>query len=204
MLLQENGARFCTEGKVFTIGGIICANDESEYAGLCGTVMEIRSGDDRETENDTPDIYCAFDPPTSENMVLELEGRFSALYGETKTMDDITLDSVIMAPEMLEPVPAREPESTGNLLTLTCLEDQIDHVDGVTLAISNDMGVLLRKMLENLEEYDDPPVLTRVEKTISGFLFAYGGRDNQEDGPCVVYIVSETPVLPAKNKEEMK
>lgn len=32
----------------------------------------------------------------------------------------------------------------------------------------------------------------------------YGGRDNQEDGPCVVYIVSETPVLPAKNKEEMK
>ena len=84
------------------------------------------------------------------------------------------------------------------------MEDQIDHVDGVTLAISNDMGVLLRKMLENLEEYDDLPVLTRVEKTISGFLFAYGGRDNQEDGPCVVYIVSETPVLPAKNKEEMK
>ena len=57
MLLQENGTHFCTEGKVFTIGGIICANDESEYAGLCGTVMEIRSGDDRETENDTPDIY---------------------------------------------------------------------------------------------------------------------------------------------------
>ena len=50
MLLQENGTHFCTEGKVFTIGGIICANDESEYAGLCGTVMEIRSGDDRETE----------------------------------------------------------------------------------------------------------------------------------------------------------
>ena len=103
MILQENGTRFCTEGKVFTIGGIICANDESEYAGLCGTVMEIRSGDDCETENDTPDIYCAFDPPASEDMVLELEDRLSALYGEPKTMDDITLDSVIMAPEMLEP-----------------------------------------------------------------------------------------------------
>ena len=56
MILQENGTRFCTEGKVFTIGGIICANDESEYAGLCGTVTEIRSGDDHETENDPPDI----------------------------------------------------------------------------------------------------------------------------------------------------
>lgn len=93
MILQENGARFCTEGKVFTIGGIICANDESEYAGLCGTVMEIRSGDDHETENDTPDIYCAFDPPTSKDMVLELEGRFSALYGEPKTMADIALET---------------------------------------------------------------------------------------------------------------
>lgn len=111
MILQENGARFCTEGKVFTIGGIICANDESEYAGLCGTVMEIRSGDDCETENDTPDIYCAFDPPTSEDIVLELEGRFSALYGEPKTMDDITLDSVIMAPEMLES--SAEPPAEG-------------------------------------------------------------------------------------------
>lgn len=125
-------------------------------------------------------------------------------YRQDMQLEEISLDCVIMSPEMLEPVPAREPESIGNQLTLTCLEDQIDHVDGVTLAISNDMGVLLRKMLENLEEYDDPPVLTRVEKTISGFLFAYGGRDNQEDGPCVVYIVSETPVLPAKNKEEMK
>lgn len=118
MILQENGACFCTEGKVFTIGGIICANDESEYAGLCGTVMEIHSGDDCETENDTPDIYCAFDPPTSENMVLEMEGRFSVLYGEPKTMADITLDSVIMAPEMLEPsaeLPAEGVDLSGKM-----------------------------------------------------------------------------------------
>lgn len=169
MVIRKKGSVFFIDGKEFKIGGGVFANDESEYMGLYGTVTEIRTDEDRETENDTPDIYCEF-----------------------------------MSPEMLEPVPAREPESIGNQLTLTCLEDQIDHVDGVTLAISNDMGVLLRKMLENLEEYDDPPVLTRVEKTISGFLFAYGGRDNQEDGPCVVYIVSETPVLPAKNKEEMK
>ena len=78
MILQENGTRFCTEGKVFTIGGIICANDESEYAGLCGTVMEIRSGDDCETENNTPDIYCAFDPPTSENTVVLWDVRMTS------------------------------------------------------------------------------------------------------------------------------
>ena len=204
MVIRKKGSAFFIDGKEFKIGGGVFANDESEYMGLYGTVTEIRTDEDRETENDTPDIYCEFMSPDSVAMAAELETRFSDLYRQDMQLEAISLDCVIMSPEMLEPVPAREPESTGNLLTLTCLEDQIDHVDGVTLAISNDMGVLLRKMLENLEEYDDPPVLTRVEKTISGFLFAYGGRDNQEDGPCVVYIVSETPVLPAKNKEEMK
>ena len=43
--------------------------------------------------------------------MLELESRFSALYGEPKTMDDIALDSVIMAPEMLEP--SAEPPAEG-------------------------------------------------------------------------------------------
>ena len=155
---------------------------------------------------DTRQDYEELDSAISSGLYLKdvMNRQGENFYYMHMQLEEISLDCVIMSPEMLEPVPAREPESIGNQLTLTCLEDQIDHVDGVTLAISNDMGVLLRKMLENLEEYDDPPVLTRVEKTISGFLFAYGGRDNQEDGPCVVYIVSETPVLPAKNKEEMK
>lgn len=104
MLLQENCTRFCVDEKVFTVGGRVMANDASEYAGLCGTVAEIRSGADRETENDTPDIYCDFEPPASEEMLRELEARFSDLYGETKTIDDISLDCVIMSPDMLEPL----------------------------------------------------------------------------------------------------
>lgn len=43
--------------------------------------------------------------------MLELEGRFSALYGEPKTMADIALDNVIMAPEMLGP--SAEPLAEG-------------------------------------------------------------------------------------------
>ena len=104
MLLQENRTRFCVDEKVFTVGGRVMANDASEYAGLCGTVAEIRSGADRETENDTPDIYCDFEPPASEEMLRELEARFSDLYGETKTIDDISLDCVIMSPDILEPL----------------------------------------------------------------------------------------------------
>ena len=100
MILRENGTRFCADGKVFTIS----ANGESEYEGLFGTITEIRSGADRETENDVPDIYCDFEIPASEEMLRELEARFSDLYGETKTIDDISLDCVIMSPDMLEPL----------------------------------------------------------------------------------------------------
>ena len=104
MILRENGTRFCADGKVFTIGGRISANGESEYEGLFGTITEIRSGADRETENDVPDIYCDFEIPDSEEMLRELEARFSGLYGETKTIDDISLDCVIMSLDMLEPL----------------------------------------------------------------------------------------------------
>ena len=104
MILRENGTRFCADGKVFTIGGRISANGESEYEGLFGTITEIRSGADRETENDVPDIYCDFEVPASEEMLRKLEARFSGLYGETKTLDDISLDCVIMSPDMLEPL----------------------------------------------------------------------------------------------------
>ena len=104
MILREHGTRFCADGKVFTIGDRISANGESEYEGLFGTITEIRSGADRETENDVPDIYCDFEVPASEEMLRKLEARFSDLYGEIKTIDDISLDCVIMSPDMLEPL----------------------------------------------------------------------------------------------------
>lgn len=104
MILREDGTRFYVEGKVLTIGGRISANGESEYEGLFGTVTEIRSGADRETENDVPDIYCDFETPVAEETLRELEERFSGLYGEAKTIDDISLDCVIMSPDMLEPL----------------------------------------------------------------------------------------------------
>ena len=115
-----------------------------------------------------------------------------------------TVASAVMSPEMLEPVTAREPKCNGNLLTLTCLEAQIDHVEGTTLAISNEMGVLLCKMREDLDNYDFPPALTRVEKMINGYMFTYGDRESQEEGPCVVYVISETPVLQGNYEEETK
>ena len=123
MILRENGTRFYVEGKVLTIGGRISANGESEYEGLFGTITEIRSGADRETENDVPDIYCDFEIPASEEMLRELEARFSDLYGETKTLDDISLDCVIMSPDMLEPLDT--PPGKRLVGSEMCIRDRI-------------------------------------------------------------------------------
>ena len=63
MIINRPGAQFEYEGTIYKVGGLVVGTESSEYAGLYGTITEIWDGDDRETENDTPDLYCAFDAP---------------------------------------------------------------------------------------------------------------------------------------------
>ena len=93
MILLNKGETFQYDGITYTIGEQIAANNQSEYEGLVGVIIEIRDGDDKETENDTPDIYCQFDIPVLPEDRIELEKRFSSLYGEEKSIEDIPLPS---------------------------------------------------------------------------------------------------------------
>lgn len=104
MIINRAGAQFVYEGVTYTIGDKIIATDASEYKGLFGEIHEIRTGGDRETENDTPDFHCHFYPPYDPKEIAELESRFSDLYRSEKKIEDITLDEVIMAPEMIQVV----------------------------------------------------------------------------------------------------
>lgn len=101
MLINKPGAEFLYNGITYRVGDVIIGSDQSEYAGLIGSILEIRDGDDRETENDTPDIYCSFEPPVLPTDIAKVEAMFSDLYGEKKELDDICFDMVIMAPEMI-------------------------------------------------------------------------------------------------------
>lgn len=103
MIYTKTGAGITVDGIFYFVGMYVHANNTSDYAGLYGVVTEIRTDDDRETENDTPDIYCQFDAPVLPCEVSELEARFSALYRLPMKLNDISLDMVIMAPDMLEP-----------------------------------------------------------------------------------------------------
>lgn len=104
MILSKSNEKFNYNGQIFYIGQRIIGTDKSEYEGLFGTILKIRDGEDKDTENETPDIYCSFDAPVMPYDVERLEKIFSDLYDEPKKLDDICLDEVIMAPDMIEPL----------------------------------------------------------------------------------------------------
>ena len=103
MIINRHGATFEHAGVTYTIGASVVGTDQSEYEGLTGYIYEVRDGADKETENETPDLYCNFDPPDDLAEIAELEAVFSDLYDESKTLEDIILDCVIMAPDMVRP-----------------------------------------------------------------------------------------------------
>lgn len=155
MILNRIGAQFHYDGITYTIGAKVIANDASEYEGLYGTISEIRDGDDRETENDTPDIYCQFMPPVLPDDIRNMEARFSELYRTEKHLDELGLDMVIMAPEML-----RVLEPTANIPKLTIYivrEDWAFHGDygeDFHLATDPDMARFLFTSLIAEEQED--------------------------------------------------
>lgn len=104
MIYKKPGEEFWHEGVCYKVGGRIVASEASDYAGLFGNILEIRTVDDRETDNDTPDIYCAFEAPVLSADRLALEQTFSQLYHEQKHIEDLGLDMVIMGPEMIAPL----------------------------------------------------------------------------------------------------
>lgn len=101
MIYNRSGAQFEYRDITYTIGGKVYANDESVYAGLYGVIREIRTGEDLETDHDRPDIYCEFMPPVLPDEIKAFETHFSHLYGTEKRLDDVGIDMVIMAPDML-------------------------------------------------------------------------------------------------------
>ena len=90
---------------IFKPGQRVRTTDASDYAGLDGVILEIHTGEDKETDNLTPDIHCCFDFPESEADIRKLEERFSSLYNMPKKLDDLALDEVIMSPDELISIP---------------------------------------------------------------------------------------------------
>ena len=159
MIINRTGTEYEYNHHYYKIGETIIATEESEYAGLVGAIYEIRDGNDKETENDTPDFYCAFEPPVLPQEVEELEQVFSALYGIPKKLEDISLDMVIMAPEMIRPYHAVQNSGYTTDIWIVMEDWAInDMCDSDTHLFSNreSAELHLRRLINEFFTYDNP------------------------------------------------
>lgn len=152
MILNKPGETFEYEGRKLMIGAQIIANGKSAYEGLFGAITEIRDGKDKETENETPDIYCRFELPDTPYEISMLETRFTDLCGTPKTIDDIALDLVIMSPEMVMTV--KEYKSGKISIPIFVItEDWAEGDDsGVNVWFTSDMASAKKKMKRAIKE----------------------------------------------------
>jgi hypothetical protein len=86
------------------VGDYVISIPDDDYGCLIGQVTAIdRLGTpEHDTENETDDVHVDFTlVEYSEQRIAEIEKDFSSLYSEPKIYDELPLDDVIMAPEML-------------------------------------------------------------------------------------------------------
>ena len=147
MLFQSQEDRLATGGKLFEVGGEVFANLNSDYMGLFGRVTEIRYKGDQ----DTPDLCCSFDPQQATEGPYTREQYVSGKWRRLKGPKRSEPGGAVMKPEMLEPIPDSLPQSAGTVYALSYYSDSDDGCTSGTLAVSPDVGVLLRGMLDDLE-----------------------------------------------------
>ena len=143
MIYNKNGEMFFYEDKMFIIGEEVFAS-ESDYAGLLGRITEIRTGEDKETENEGPDIYCHFRTPIF-RQDAELVRKMQ--FGN----EELSLDLVIMAPEMLTPtryVGDGLPTVTVYAVVEDCMVDGEDHGDTRLYSDKKHAEIVIRQSIE--------------------------------------------------------
>ena len=147
MKYNKNGEMFFYEDKMFIVGEEIYAT-ECEYAGLLGRITEIRTGEDKDTENEGPDIYCSFYPP-----ILKQD---AALLSKMRLgCEDLSLDLVIMTPEML--IPTREvgaglPKMKVYAVIEDCIVDGEEHPTKRLFADPKHAEIVMRQLIHRERE----------------------------------------------------
>ena len=147
MIYNKNGEMLFYEDKMFIIGEEVFAS-ESDYAGLLGRIKEIRTGEDRDTENGGPEIYCNFRPPIlKQDAELVSKMRFGN--------EELSLDLVIMAPEMLMPtryVGGGLPTVKAYAVIEDCMIDGEDHGETRLFTDKKHAEIVLRQSIEKERE----------------------------------------------------
>lgn len=163
MIYNKINDEFLYQGITYMIGAPIVGTDESEYEGLFGRIIAIRTDDDKFTDNETPDIHCQFDVPLMQQGINDLEARFSELYGEKVVIDDINMDDAIMSPDMIKLLPDRKEPADGLEIFVVTQEWSADGEYGSSFNIFTEYDEAKHLMHEDLKEDLENGIISRIE-----------------------------------------
>ncbi len=96
MFLNKIGEGMEVAGITYTVGQRITANKNSDYDGATGIIIEISD------EEDGVDIYCDLERPTDPEVIARIEKRFSYIYDEPRTIDEIPFDEIVLQPDEID------------------------------------------------------------------------------------------------------
>lgn len=96
MFLNKIGEGMEVAGITYTVGQRITANKNSDYDGATGIIIEISD------EEDGVDIYCDLERPTDPEVIARIEKRFSYIFDEPKTIDEIPFDEIVLQPDEID------------------------------------------------------------------------------------------------------
>ena len=149
MIINKQGEAFEYEGKKYIVGEDVYAT-EASYYGLIGVIKEIRTGEDKDTDNPAPDIYCDFFEPVLEADKERLYQTFGNYYA---------LDGIIMAPSMVTPIREGCCNGKEKFGTLFLLQEEWaydgDRVQTNTMAFTNKESALMFFKYRLYQESED-------------------------------------------------
>lgn len=138
MILNEEGKYLWFKDVKYAVGDKVIATNESEYAGLIGKIIEIRDGNDMDTDNDGPDIYCCFEEPILIVNKENIKKRFSDLWRHPMDIENINLDQAIMAPDMIKPLDILQYNKNRRTIYILVEEAAVDGNESVNIDVFTD------------------------------------------------------------------
>lgn len=96
MYKDKIGESYEYKGVVYTVGNKIIGAKRSEYDGVVGVIKEITD------EDDALEIICDFEDPTDPEIIKRMEEYFSKIFGKPMTLNDISLEGIIMCPDEID------------------------------------------------------------------------------------------------------
>lgn len=163
MILSKPGEHLMFDGITYEIGARVYAKECSVYSTLVGTVTEIRTDVDKETENPQPDIYVDFMLPVHHTDKIAVEERFAQLYGYHRPLADIPLNSVIMSPPSVKPLSQIHPPQMELTAYLLCESWYADGHGGRSLWLYTDYEDAKAIFRSKLSEENEDGILAKWE-----------------------------------------